>query len=87
MVVPPYPRGICFKISSRCLKLEIVPQLSYVFFLYIHTFSLKGSIYSFSLAYPNFYHHYSCTLEPLLSPGYLNTSNVTVHLVTKTTTE
>lgn len=59
-----YPRGICFKTPSRCLKPRITPNsITVIFFpcAYI-LFYLKKALYGFYLAYLNCQHHYSCAL-------------------------
>lgn len=51
------------------LSIQVFP------FLYCQEFSsfhLKEALYGFSLAYVNRKHHYSCTLEPLLSKMRMN---------------
>ena len=42
-VVPLYPMGTCSKIPGGHLKLKIVQNPTYIFFLYVYTFSSKGS--------------------------------------------
>ena len=65
-VVPPYLFGVHSRTLSGCQKTQIVPNPVYaIYFSHTHrSFYLKEALYSFSLAYLNCQHCYSCALRP-----------------------
>ena len=87
-----YPWEICSKTSSRCLKLQVVlnPVCVYIyvyydFFLYIHTFSFKGSslqlLFGVSKLPASLLFHFGTIIK--YNNGTLNTSTSSVNLLTE----